>query len=349
MPSASAQQNNAGGAPSQAGARVACFDWLRACGCVAIVLLHVFVTLENSVDPSQVDAARYVINRVLGIVLGRWAVPGFLMVTGALLLDPAKRVGKERLWRYVQRMLFVLGTFGLFFCLIESVVRHGTLSLAVVGEALLNLVTARSWDHLWYVYALLVVYCCVPALRALVARLDQRKLGLTILALSVAIFGGRTTLLLAGHDLQLPLNAGMALLYCLIGWYAWSHLRFNATWLALGAVSLAAVFVATRAGYPQLCLPEYGLIAPYGVLVFLAFKRFATIPMSQVPAVAALADHSFGIYVIHPLFLHVLTRVAGPVMAIPVLYEALSFAIALGGSFIMVDLLRRIPVFASRI
>ncbi|MBR2683912.1 MAG: acyltransferase family protein [Atopobiaceae bacterium] len=349
MPSAPAQQRSTAGAPSQAGARVACFDWLRACGCLAIVLLHVFVTLENASDPSQVDTARFVINRVLGIVLGRWAVPGFLMVTGALLLDPAKRVGKERLWRYIQRMLFVLGTFGLFFCLIESVVTHGGLSLAVVGEALHNLVTARSWDHLWYMYALLVVYCCVPGLRALVARLDQRGLGLTILVLAAVVFGGRTALLLAGHDLQLPLNAGAALFYCLMGWYAWKYLRFNATWVALGVTSLAIVFAATRAGYPQICLPEYGLIAPYGVLVFLAFVRFATTPMSQVPAVAALADHSFGIYVIHPLFLHVLTRAAGPIMAIPVLYEALSFAIALGGSYIMVDLLRRIPIFASRI
>lgn len=47
----------------------------------------------------------------------------------------------------------------------ESVYRAGAISLSVVGEAVLNLLTGNSWGHLWYLYATLGLYVATSPLR----------------------------------------------------------------------------------------------------------------------------------------------------------------------------------------
>ena len=96
------------------------FQWIRACGAVAIVLLHAFVTLhiagEGSLSPVRVG-----IEEALSITLTRWAVPAFFMVSGALMLDPSRTMGWDKILRHVWRLVFVLLTFGLAFALVESI------------------------------------------------------------------------------------------------------------------------------------------------------------------------------------------------------------------------------------
>lgn len=351
MPSVREDKNlNVGGPAASARPRVSCYEWLRACGCVAIVLLHVFVSLDNAVGYWALGYARSMVEAVVGITLARWAVPCFLMVTGALLLDPAKDVGWVRIWRYAQRMLFVLGTFGLAFCLIESVVTHGGASLAVVGEALLNVVSGRSWGHLWYVYALLGLYVLTPALRSIVAGLGPRRLAWLLAGLYAVVLVVPTAAWLGwGVTLATPVNLAPTVFYYLLGWYVHSCVKLDGRVVLAGAASLAAMIDAAFWGYGWLCLPEYCLVAPYGVLVFCCFERFATAPVESSRMGALLADHSFGIYVVHPLFLHVITRVIDPLSIPWGLYELGAFTVALVGSIVLVDLVRRIPGFAGRI
>ena len=334
--------------PITKAARRPCYEWARAAGCIAIVFLHVFVTEANAVGYAALGSTRVLVGDLLTITLTRWAVPVFLMVSGALLLDPSKDVGWPRLLGYARRMLLVLATFGLAFCLIESVVTHGGLAPEVVGEALRNLLTGNSWGHLWYVYALLGLYLLTPALRLLTTRLDQRRLGLVLAAAYVlALVVPTVTQLARGVALATPVNLVPAAFYYLLGWYAHAYLRFDGQAVALGATSLVAMLVAAFLGRGDLCLPEYCLVAPYGALAFLAFERFATCPITRRPVAALLADRSFGIYVIHPLFLHVIVRVVSPLSMPWGVYEALAFAVALAGSVVAVGLLRRIPGFAS--
>ena len=349
MPSASSRKRTAVDAAPVQGVRVACFEWARALGCVAIVFLHVITTMHNAVGYEAVGSLRLFVGGTLVIVFGRWAVPVFLMVTGALLLDPAKDVGWERLGRYALRMVFVLCTFGLLFCLIESTVTHGVLSVAVVGEALLNLVTARSWGHLWYVYALLGLYLLTPALRALTAREDRRLLEIVLAALYVGVLGTLTVLHLMRRTVFLPVGLAPATFYYLLGWYAWHYLRLDVRTIAAGVVSLVVLVACQAFSHGELVLPEYCFVAPYGVLVFLLFVRYADVPTERYPLVDALADKSFGIYVVHPLFLHVIVRAVDPLAFPAGVYELLAFAVTLAGSVVLVEVVRRIPGFAGRI
>ena len=349
MPSVSSRKRTASGAAPTKGVRVACFEWARALGCVAIVFLHVITTMHNAVGYEAVGGVRMFVGGALVIALGRWAVPVFLMVSGALLLDPAKDVGWDRLRRYVLRMVFVLCTFGLLFCLIESVVTHGGLSVTVVGEALLNLVTARSWGHLWSVYALLGLYLLTPALRTLTVRENRLMLERVLAVLYVGVLGTLTVLHLIKRTVFLPVGLAPATFYYLLGWYAWRYLRLDARTIALGVGSLLFLLVCQVFSHGELALPEYCFVAPYGVLVFLLFVRYAVVPTERYPLVTALADRSFGIYVVHPLFLHVIVRVVDPLAFPAGVYELLAFAVTLLGSMALVDLVRRIPGVAGRI
>ena len=331
------------------GRRVACFEWARALGCVAIVALHVYTTLWESVGRASFGPVRAFIEGSLSIVLGRWAVPVFLMVTGALLLDPDKDVGWERLWRYIRRMLFVLATFGFVFCLIESVYDHHAVSFAVLGEALWHLVSAQSWGHLWYVYALLGLYALTPALHKLTELRNRRALEAVLAVLYVVVLGGMTVLHVAQHTLFPRVNLLPALFYYLLGWYTWAYLRLDVRTVGLGVASVVALLACQALNHGEMALPQYCLAALYGVLVFLLFRQYAVRPVEEVPLVALLADRSFGVYVVHPLFLHVLVRVLDPLAFPPGVYEVLAFAVTLGGSLVLVDVVRRIPGFAARV
>ncbi len=341
MPSSPSQ---AQGSQGERSSRIACFEWARALGCVSIVALHVYVMLWEDVGRASFGFVRAFVEGSLSIVLGRWAVPVFLMVTGALLLNPLKDVDASRIRRYVVRMLGVLATFGFAFCLMEAVFNYGTFSLAVLGEALLKLLTAQSWGHLWYVYALLGLYILTPVLRKMLARLDQRGLAGVLAFLYVAVLGTNTVLCAMGRPPELRVLLLPATFYYLLGWYAWSYLRFDACTVGMGILSLVAMLTCQALGHGEYALPQYCLVAPYGVLVFVALRRFATRPVEDYPLVALLADYSFGIYLVHPFFLHVLALTLDPLAFPPGVYELLAFVVALLGSVLSVALLRRLPV-----
>lgn len=336
-------------APPTSGARHACLDWARAVGCVAVVALHVFVTLGSYVGYDALGPVRLFVEGSLSIALGRWAVPVFLMVSGALLLDPSKDLGWERVWRYVSRMLFVLGTFGLAFCLVESALAHGGLGGPQVLEALANLVTGNSWGHLWYVYALLAVYVLTPALRRVVASAERRSMTLAMVALYMVVLAIPTLAHLAQRTIGSPLNVAPALFYYLLGWYVWAYVRLDWLTVLFGCASLAAMVAAQVLGRGELALPEYCLVAPYGMLVFSLFRRYATAEMQEFPLAQALADLSFGIYVVHPVFLHAVARLVDP-LSLPVgVFELVAFVVAMAGSVVTVRLIRHVPGFSGRV
>ena len=348
-------QTTSGGVP-RARRRVPCFEWIRAAGCVAITLLHVFVSLDNAVGIEALSPSRVLVEDLVAVTFTRWAVPVFLMVTGALLLDPKRKVSWARIGHYAARMLFTLATFGLLFCLIESVYDHHGVSLAVVGEALRNLVTGHSWDHLWYVYALLFLYLLTPGFRWLVGRLSRAGYAFLLGLLYLVVLVVPTALFWSGRHFSTPFNVVPAMFYYLLGQYAWRYLRPQRGAKAparpvviAGAVSLVALIICAATGNAVYALPEFCVICPFALLVFCLFMGYATEPIERHPAAALLADYSFGIYVVHPFFLHVITHLVNP-LAIPVvLYELMALTIALAGSLGVVWLVRHIPGFEGRI
>ena len=90
--------------------RVYSFSYLRAVACLAIVLLHT-VFCAVSLFPEEASATQALLSNIV-VNNMMWAVPCFLMVSGALLLNPERPVTvKKCLTKYIPRMLIALVVF----------------------------------------------------------------------------------------------------------------------------------------------------------------------------------------------------------------------------------------------
>lgn len=140
---------------------------------MAIVFLHTF--------QYNVEAFRPMGGAKIASVAVRngmmWAVPVFVMVTGALLLDPNRKLPYERLfWHYIFRIVVLL-----FVCVGASrVLDEYLLGIAPVeeplvfaGNTVVAVLTAGGWQTFWYLYLLLAIYLTLPLLRGMVRGLDD--------------------------------------------------------------------------------------------------------------------------------------------------------------------------------
>lgn len=68
------------------------FEWLRVFAAGAVVMIHVLAGISDNVSVADVGIVRASAWGIVQVVI-RWAVPVFLMITGALLLNPEKKIG----------------------------------------------------------------------------------------------------------------------------------------------------------------------------------------------------------------------------------------------------------------
>lgn len=343
--------------------RMGWIEWARALGALGVVLLHVCTSTELVVD---VEPARMLWHTVAGIVFGRWAVPGFFMITGFLLLDPARDVSWSRAVRYAKRMVLVLATFGLAFSLMEeawtSLQASGGASLAIVPAAVVDVLTASSWDHLWYVYALVFVYLLVPAIRMLRDRVGERRFSVFALAFCAVVLVMPTIVCMVvtagGGEVNTPQQGLVALAYnvaiglacfcvggCLRAWKPGP-----AVW-AIGGMSLAIMLTTSVWGILT-CGNDQGFVflqgscfaCAYAVAVLMALRKIVGVaPLAQGSAIDKLARDSFGIYVLHPVFVHAVLLAMDPAILPEGVFEVCFFVVVLVASVVATRLVRRIP------
>ena len=98
--------------PVSAPERAVHYDLLRILACCSVVLLH---TSAQNWDSVSVDSVAWQIFN-LGNSLARWAVPAFLMISGALFLDPARPLDVKKLWRVRILRICTAFLFCHYFC-----------------------------------------------------------------------------------------------------------------------------------------------------------------------------------------------------------------------------------------
>ena len=346
--------------------RMGWIEYARAFGAIGVLVIHVLASVFVVSDCEQQRMAAY---SVVSIVLGRWAVPAFFMITGYLLLDPAKEVGWKQAKRYSLRMAKVIATFGLAFSLIKEVwTSHseGGLSISVIPRAIVDTLTASSMEHLWYVYALMLVYLLVPPLRLLGKRLGT----VGFRAFTAVLFVGvlviptciKTGDLFLGADMVI-VQTGLAALInntaigvtCVCMGGCMHNLRLRPWVVASGLVSLAAMLGISLWGVWN-DYGDMGVVFLQGscfacayafALLMVLRERLGNVAVAQGSVVDELARDSFGIYVLHPLFLHVFLLVVDPYMLPPVLLEVVLGLAALVCSIAATRIVRKLPVIGG--
>ena len=328
-----------------------CYNWivsLRAFAASAVVLLHVIAgwTVEISAG-GGITGARWFIDCVVIQVLVRWAVPCFVMITGFLLLDPEKSIDLKKTFRYVLRMIAVLLTFGLLYCLMESAVADGFGNIsATVLKSVKNLFEGHSWSHMWYVYMLIGLYLMLPMFR-IFAKYADKKTYEFILAVLFCLTILRPTaneILKTELEAYIPISTAFPF-YLLLGQYIRQYGIKKE--LSVLAVILGTAGTTVRQFF-ALEIPMNNLFrALYSVGIFsLAMNNGFLEKAGKSKFIKLISKYSFGIYLIHPLFLNILNKAFGIFPDIlPIGIGELAFYVtAFSGAFALSWLLGKVPL-----
>ena len=300
-------------------ARSAAFQCLRAVACVFIVLLHT-VDSTTQAFPGKANltlwravGGRIAINELY------WAVPCFIMVTGALLLQPAREVGYKKLFtKYVARVVKAIVVFGVLFAVLEAIFDPAMRTWPAFLGGVAEVFTGRTWAHMWYLYCLVGLYLLLPAYRKVAAASNERD---TLYLL--AVYGAFQSLLplLGIWDIPCGFYIHVGTIYpfwLFLGWYLWrwggrlSRRTYGAMALA-GTVLLAALTYVRVSRNAAALDALFSYSSPLVILQAAGiagwFFRCSQEGFPRVKkALANIDRHSFGIYLIHMAYVRLLYK-----------------------------------------
>lgn len=331
-------------------------DLVKCLAICAVLLIH---CSANHFANYDVGSNRWLATAFYGGV-SRWAVPAFLLCSGALMNDPARDVSLGRLFsRYLLRLLAALAAWGVFYELFRAFTLRGSAPLGtLLQNAAKNLFYGNTYYHLYYFYFVFALYLTLPLTR-LAARFasdgEQRYiLAVWFLAGGVLRFF-KSFWPLSQMQSSLLYFVIPAAALCpglgLLGWYMRCHPPKSwAGGLGLFAVGFAVTFWGTwrrsaQAGtLDQFYLDGFGLFVLVMAAGVFRLCQWADGRWTRLPrAVGFLSAASFCVYLVHPFFQYL----AAPerFLALPVYWSVpLQAAALLALSLLAYLVLRRTPV-----
>lgn len=106
-----------------------------------------------------------------------WAVPAFIMVSGALLLESSKGVTLKKIFgRYILRMVIALFVFSLLFELFDEVFVTKDVGISFLKKGIENALFNTGWSHMWYLYMMIAVYLLLPFYKMITKAASKNEL-----------------------------------------------------------------------------------------------------------------------------------------------------------------------------
>ena len=157
--------------------RILYMSRLKALACLSIIIFHGSYMATAFAVKQGADGQRVQDTELMTVLMSvrnlfMWAVPVFVMVTGALLLDERRSLPLKKLFgKYLLRVVTALFAVGELFTLYDHLVYFKDFTprhlLDGLTTALFDRFTAtgNSWSHTWYLYLMIAIYLSLPLLR----------------------------------------------------------------------------------------------------------------------------------------------------------------------------------------
>jgi surface polysaccharide O-acyltransferase-like enzyme len=331
-------------------------DNARIAAIFAVVWLHVAAAV---VTKSELGSVNWWVGNGYDAMV-RWCVPVFVMISGALLLDPARKESlsdfyQKRMARIVWPILFWT-VFFLLFSLLKGKIKGEPLSLM---DLLAKLSSGRPYYHMWFLFMILFLYLFTPFFRMVVASCSRRELTWLIvagfaLASANSIFGN----LFADPSRFFPNWFLFYTPYFFIGYWIRTDPRRGSTPLLAGGVVLCIAlttylyWAVAQYHSPEMAKYFYDYLSltviPMALCMMYLFKKWDK-PIISADLTKKLSLLTFGVYLTHPIMLDIATFLGfgpqriHPLQAVPLL-GVLAFAASLGLSWLISQIpgLRRI-------
>ena len=352
-----------------ADAGLAFASYLRVAAMAGVVLIH---SLSGMVTN---DAIRGSLTWWTGTILSRgvsWAVPVFIMVSGALLLAPRPSESAGAFYRRrLHRIAIPLVVSHAGYFLVRWSLDHEALT---VNRIVADVLHANVYAQLYFFWIVLGMYLVTPLLRSALAGRSRREIavvGLAGIAFMWAVQAGAVVLRAIGSGTTIWQPAALVLWIPYVGYFVLGYaLRDVVVSRRWGLASVVALVVATALGVWQYVYGGgpwlsallgggyQGLpIAATAVAVFLIGR--ALVPAAGRWARSGtrgmlrnLAELTLGVFVIHLLVLRFAWRLPSVSFAaasgsIPMTLGV--WLIVLVASFAICFVLARIPILRRTI
>lgn len=328
-------------------------DILRIASMAAVVLLHTAGQYWSRVDVFGADWE--VLNFYDSLV--RWAVPVFVMISGALFLDPGKDQPIKKLYsKNILRICTIIVFWGLIYAVLYG------LPTELTWESVRGFI--KTWIfghyHMWFLFMIIGLYVVTPVLRCVTKDAMVTRYFLFLgFVLDIALpfvfsFGWLSSLSDLLAKLQFHIPVGYAFYFVLGYWLGQRKIsarnRVAAGVLAILGVALTFVLTAyislkggqaSEAFYGYFSLPVF--MAAWGV--FVLGKDARAEKKKAQRAISLLSKASLGVYMVHIIVLRTLhsagidSMMCSPVIAVPT-----TAGLVILISFLIAVMLTKVPI-----
>lgn len=337
-------------------------EYLRFMATLAVILIHVAATLPNNFSISEIGVANYAVMYSCYVIVN-WAVPVFLMITGALLLNDYKTLNFEKVKKYLLRMMYVLLIFGIPFAAIEIFMNEGIFSFNIIENAILNTLQGKSWSHIWYIYLLISIYIVAIPIKYGVNKMREKsELDYFIVILCIGNFGVPLLNCLFGLNLETYMQFTHYLTYFILG-YRLSTIKKDTIFnINLGNLALCIFLCVTLFKFliSYYWIFTFNEICPYiqdGGKIFTLIQASSLFSFCKIKfncnkicngfIINRINKCSFCIYLIHPVFINLFYKMFNFTPLITQVYLGLFivYFIVFLISWLSSEILTKLPIF----
>ena len=315
-------------------ARKVYIERLRIMSMIGVVGIHIFLAAVTTFDQKQ--GYYYALTYCLRGLL-HFAVPVFFMISGALMLNP-------------QMLLIDEVSMGQFF-------NTKSINLAMFWDSFANMLSGNTWDHMWYMYALMGAMLMIPVMRAIVKHFgdDEMKFFLIVGVLFLCVLPIVKYYLKFSFGVELPFSS-VYCLYMLVGyWIDSKKLRISSRAAVVIIAVSALIIIASQVAYTVFDLPtkilvEYDsiIVAALSAALFALFKNNEEKMQEKGVSEFAqlLSSCSFGVYILHMLWINVIYKLIklNPFKFEPVIVTVGLWAVVVAASVLTTFVLKKIPL-----
>lgn len=285
--------------------RVAYLDLLRILAIFAVIFQHFCPGYYNADDFNK-NAVNIMVS------LTDWCVPVFVMISGALLLNPQKEFSVKRFFKKNVLRIFVALCFWSIIYGVYYNISHFGSDWKLTSLFIPIFVKRLPWYHLWFVYMILALYLLIPIIRIFLKNATQKQIQYFILLAVLASSIEYWNVFMPTLNFSLS-EMGGYVGYLVIGYYL---NRFELTNRSRKIIYLSALLSAIWIvalnwvnGVPPHTYPSYTspFVMVISIAVFLLFKNNCQIrPNSHI---ARLSNLVFGVYLVHDLFIQFFSNI----------------------------------------
>ncbi|MBC7424708.1 MAG: acyltransferase family protein [Ferruginibacter sp.] len=325
-------------------------DNLRFAATVAVVILHVSVSVEDGFETIPLRAW---LTSVVYDVAVRWCVPVFVMLTGSFALHNYDGNFKNFLIKTFQRIILPF----LFWSLVYLFYYNGgdlfgdKINSAAKIHLLLTKFATGTAVHLWFVYMIIGMYLLIPILNRWV-RLNNKAEQLFFLGLWVFFLFAKP--LWDKYDISFDSSYFTGFIgYLILGNYLNNETRKVNSLLLLFIFLTALLYTCVRTYYISVSLHEMNetymdnfmpnIVVMCGCIYLLFKNGCMKFPVKMGNIITNISRYSYGIYLVHLLVLDLMLKYGNTFTAIhPLFYIPLLSLCCLLVSFVIIYVFNKI-------